>query len=107
MESGFDVVSQVEIRDHGGTFVARADLQVKGTPVLVEFDGRAKFSISEDVESAHWAAKLRRDALQELGFEVHTVVWADLDTPANLIARLERVLRRVGVDPRAVRHRQQ
>ena len=103
VEAGFRVVSQFVVNDQNGEFVARSDFLIEGTPVLVEFDGRAKFAINGDVEAAHWSAKLRRDHLQELGYEVFVVVWADLARPDLVIQRLERVLRRIGIDPWALR----
>lgn len=103
VEAGFAVRSQVVVTDQSGGFVARSDLLIEGTPVLVEFDGRAKFALNGDIEAAHWAAKRRRDRLEELGYVVFVVVWADLSRPSVVVQRLEAVLQRIGIDPWALR----
>jgi len=103
VEAGFKVRSQVELRDEQGRFVARSDMLIEGTPVVVEFDGRAKFSMTGDIEAAHWAAKMRRDRIEEQGLVVFVVVWPDLSRPRLLIQRLETVLRRLGLDPGKLR----
>ena len=105
VEAGFEVETQVVLTNTDGVFLARGDMRVKGTSVILEFDGRAKFSLGEDVEAAHWAAKLRRDRIEDEGFHVLTVVWADLARPRLLVQRLERMLIRAGYDPAALRNR--
>jgi len=103
VDAGYEVESQVVLRSAAGSFLGRADLKVKGTPVVVEFDGRAKYSAEADAESAHWTAKRRRDRIEDEGFPMLVVVWADLARPRLLIRRLERLLLRAGQDPMALR----
>lgn len=73
--------------------MGRADFLV-GTRVLVEFDGRSKYGMdgrrSEDVL---WAEKLREDRLRALGYIVVRLVWADLDRPQRVMARVLAALR--------------
>lgn len=45
--AGIDVTPQVEIADERGTFVARVDFLVKGTKVVVEFDGKVKYATGD------------------------------------------------------------
>lgn len=103
VEAGFSVRSQVVVRDGDGELIARCDLGIEGSRMVVEFDGRAKYAINGDVERAHWEEKLRRDRLQELGYSMFVVVWDQLSEPMMLVARLERALRAVGSDPGALR----
>lgn len=107
-EAGYDVESQVELADDAGCFLGRVDLLVRGTRLVLEFDGRAKYSMgetAESVEAAHWAAKVRRDRIENAGYPVLSVVWNDLRRPRLLIQRMEGSLRRIGCDPANLRHR--
>lgn len=62
--------------------------------LVIEFDGRTKYSVDGDPERAHWEEKRRHDRLVEAGYAVIHVVWAELwDEPA-LRRRINRVLRR-------------
>ena len=62
--------------------------------LVIEFDGRAKYSLDGDPERAHWEEKRRHDRLVEAGYAVIHVVRAELwDEPA-LRRRINRVLRR-------------
>ncbi|HLS45666.1 MAG TPA: type IV toxin-antitoxin system AbiEi family antitoxin domain-containing protein [Ornithinicoccus sp.] len=87
---GVDVVPQATIRDESGTFVARVDFRVRGTNVLLEFDGRVKYAAANG--SALWDEKRREDRLRRLGYVVVRVVWADLADPMALIARIQDAL---------------
>ncbi len=42
--AGFQVVSQLPIADRDGVVFARVDLGIEDTPVLLEFDGKVKYS---------------------------------------------------------------
>lgn len=94
------VTPQFEIRD--GDFRAVADFKVNGVKVLVEFDGRVKYSRGEgemdpfgNRRPAHevlWAEKRREDRLRALGYEVVRVTWEDLDDLDALAARIGRAI---------------
>jgi hypothetical protein len=87
------VVPQFEVRSAGGELVGRADFLV-GTRVLVEFDGRSKYGMDgRRSEDDLWAEKLREDRLRALGYIVVRLVWADLDRPQTVIARVLAALR--------------
>ncbi|KUG53713.1 hypothetical protein AVL62_02805 [Serinicoccus chungangensis] len=87
---GIAVECQVEIRDPSGWLVGRADFRVRGTRVLLEFDGRVKHT-DRDVLVAE---KLREDRLRELGYEVVRITWADLAHPHVVRARIRAALGR-------------
>ena len=80
------VVPQHEIRD-GGALVARADFLVRGTRVVVEFDGLVKYR-GDRGEAALVAEKLREDRIRSLGYEVVRVTWRELDQPQWVAARI-------------------
>jgi len=63
----------------------RADLRLRGTRVLVEFDGRVKY---EDPQTL-WEEKLREDRIRSLGWVVVRVTMADLRDPAAVRARVD------------------
>jgi very-short-patch-repair endonuclease len=58
-------------------------MQIKGTNVLVEFDGALKYA---DDPRALFREKRREDRLRRLGYVVIRVTWADLEAPGRLIA---------------------
>ena len=66
----------------------RADLRLRGTRVLVEFDGRVKY----DDRQALWEEKLREDRIRSLGWVVVRVTMADLRDPAAVRARIDAAL---------------
>lgn len=87
---GFDVESQYEIFDCDGRFVARTDFKVRGTRVVVEFDGRSKFEVTGDLEEAYWRWKERLDDIRNQGYWPVVVTWRDLFVPgrvAELVGR--------------------
>lgn len=87
---GFEVESQFEILDDHGRFVARTDFKVRGTRVVVEFDGRAKFESSGDLDEAYWQWKKRLDDIRNQGYWPVVVTWRDLFVPgrvAELVGR--------------------
>ncbi len=92
VQGGYEVDSQVVIRDERGGFVARVDFKLRDAPVVVEFDGRSKYAIGGDVEAAHWREKLRHDALGDAGLEVARVVWAD--SPSAVLNKVDVAVRR-------------
>lgn len=83
---GFDLEPQVEIRAEGRLF--RTDFRVRGTRVLVEFDGAVKYVD----RAALFEEKQREDALRRAGWIVVRVVWSDLAEPARLRRRLRNAL---------------
>mgnify|MGYP001435471693 CR=1 FL=1 len=86
---GIELVPQVTITDEGGSFVARVDFVVKGTRVIVEFDGRVKYGDAE----ALWREKRREDRLRSLGYVVVRLVWEDLLRPGVLLSKIRAGLR--------------
>lgn len=63
----------------------RVDLRLRGTRVLVEFDGRVKY---ED-RQALWEEKVREDRIRSLGWVVVRVTMADLREPSAVRARVD------------------
>lgn len=83
---GVPVVPQAVIREADGGFVARVDFLVKGTMVVVEFDGLVKYR--EGGAEALVAEKQREDRLRRLGYIVVRVTWADLAHPGQVVRRV-------------------
>ncbi len=83
---GFDLEPQVEVLAEGRRF--RADFRVRGTRVLVEFDGAVKYTD----RAALFEEKRREDALRRAGWVVVRIVWSDLAEPARLRRRLATAL---------------
>jgi hypothetical protein len=82
-------VSQLEVRDRGGRFVARLDLAYEAACVAVEYDG-----------SLHWeqrrADDRRRDALRALGWTVLVFSGEDVyRRPITVARQVEAALSRV------------
>jgi hypothetical protein len=94
---GYDLEPQFEpgtVGSHGSP--ERADFLVRGSRVLVEFDGRSKYAAGspEEAQALLFAEKRREDAFRRLGYEVVRLTWADLHRPAELRARIEAALAR-------------
>ncbi|EWT00950.1 hypothetical protein N865_05745 [Intrasporangium oryzae NRRL B-24470] len=70
----------------------RADFRIAGTRVLVEFDGRVKYTDQRSV----WDEKVREDRIRSLGYEVIRLTWADLRDPVSVRAKVIAALRRAG-----------
>ncbi len=85
---------QVEIYDEEGTFVARVDLAILAFGILIEFDGKKKYTQllrpGEDAVDAVLREKRREERLTELGWLVIRVSWDDLRNPAELANRILR-----------------
>lgn len=81
---------QVEIRDATGHLNGRVDFLVRGTNVIVEFDGRLKYDLGDP--SVLWAEKKREDALRRRGYVVVRLTWADLERPRAAIAKVRSAL---------------
>lgn len=87
---GYDATPQVWIRDASGAAVGRVDLLLAGSRVVVEFDGRLKYSDQGDIV----AEKLREDRIRELGYEVVRLTWSDLARPDLVRAKIDAALAR-------------
>jgi very-short-patch-repair endonuclease len=81
---GIELEPQVVIRDDNGRFVARVDLAVRGSKVVIEFDGAVKYA--DGGREALMAEKRREDTLRRLGYIVVRFTWADLYRPGLLVA---------------------
>lgn len=66
----------------------RADFRIDGTRVLLEFDGKVKYTDPYRQGDALWSEKLRQEDLENLGWTVVRVSWAELDDPAALAQRI-------------------
>lgn len=84
--------SQVPIEDAPGHVVARVDFLVDER-VVVEFDGLVKYGAA-DGRAALAAEKAREDLLRALGYEVVRIVWADLERPRAVDARVRAAIAR-------------
>lgn len=82
--AGYDVTPQRVIRTEAGEFVARVDLALDHSCVLVEFDGMLKYR-GEANNGALVAEKRRELMLNRLGYSVIRVVRDDLDYPDRII----------------------
>lgn len=92
---GYDVEPQFEPGSRGpGGSPERADFRIKGTRVLVEFDGRVKYAADspEQAQAMLFAEKRREDGFRLLGYEVVRLTWADLRRPGEVHARIEAAL---------------
>jgi hypothetical protein len=90
---------QVEVLDQHGRFVARGDFGYRRQLVIGEFDGRVKYTgdlgkDDDDPREVLWNEKLREDAVRDAGWSMVRWIWADLDHPTEVIARLTRALGR-------------
>ena len=83
---------QAEIRDTGGSLVARVDFLFTQYGVIVEFDGDVKYG--DGGGQALIAEKVREDRLLDLGYQIVRVRWPDLAHPSNLLTRIHRAIGR-------------
>jgi very-short-patch-repair endonuclease len=64
---------------HGGRFIARVDFLFRASRVIVEIDGRIKYTDPHGPPGeVLWREKQREDRLREAGYEVVRVTWAQL-----------------------------
>ena len=84
---GHEIDPQVEIVAEGRRY--RADFRIRGTRVLVEFDGQVKYAD----RAALFDEKQREDALRRAGWLVVRLVWADLVRPELVRQRVLDALR--------------
>jgi len=89
-----DVTPQREVATRLGVF--RLDLALEGHRVGLEFDGAVKYSGAFGVAGpdAVVAEKARQDALEEEGWTIVRVTWADLADPVALVRRIRTAIRR-------------
>jgi hypothetical protein len=91
---------QFEIRATDGHFVAQTDFVWEQSGVVGEFDGRIKYvSLLRPGQSpgdAVFDEKQREDAIRDEGYGVVRWIWADLQRPDRLAARIRRALDRGG-----------
>ncbi len=86
-ELGYEVESQVRV----GT--ARVDLRIKGTRLILEFDGAVKYQPdSWQGSQVVLNEKLRQAELEAAGFIVLRVIWDQLSDPARLDRRIRAAL---------------
>ena len=90
LAAGWSVCSQKVIVDERGEFVARVDLGIEETSVLIEFDGKVKYT--DGGPDALFREKKREDRLRALGYVVVRVTWADLYHPQRIIAAVTSAL---------------
>lgn len=85
--AGVRVTPQVVIRDDVGHFVARVDLLVDDTAVILEFDGLLKYRGDANHEAL--VHEIRRETeLRRLGYQVVRFTWGDLEDPQRVLALL-------------------
>lgn len=85
---------QVVLYDDDG-FVARVDMLLRKSRMVLEFDGKIKLTDSSilngrDPGEVAWAEKRREDRIRALGYKVVRIVWADLARPERLVEKLQR-----------------
>jgi len=83
---GFELEPQVELVAEGRRY--RADFRIRGTRVVVEFDGAVKYADPQ----ALFQEKQREDALRRAGWVVVRLVWSDLADPAEVRRRVRRAI---------------
>ena len=81
--AGLRLVPQFAITDERGVF-AHVDMLVDGTNLCLEFDGRVKYADPEVL----WREKKREDRIRRRGYRMERVIWADLERPKVLLARI-------------------
>ncbi|AKU15716.1 hypothetical protein [Luteipulveratus mongoliensis] len=84
--AGIDVEPQFKVTV-GKRVLARADFRVKGTRLLIEFDGMVKYRGDEGADVLA-REKRREDVVRPHGWTFERVVHTDFDQPRVLIARL-------------------
>jgi hypothetical protein len=89
---------QYEMRSREGILLGRADFGWEELRTLGEFDGREKYGRrlrpGQQPGDAVFQEKLCEDAMRDLGWNFVRLAWADLDHPADALARIKRALER-------------
>ncbi|GAB3054721.1 hypothetical protein GCM10027053_14530 [Intrasporangium mesophilum] len=82
---GWDIEPQFEVvTEHGPRF---ADFRIKGTRVLVEFDGKVKYRGDRGVDVL-FSEKRREDSIRRQGWFFERFVWAEVDDLALIDRRV-------------------
>ncbi|WP_345506841.1 hypothetical protein [Terrabacter aeriphilus] len=89
---GLSVTPQLEVATRLGT--RRADFRIDGTRVLIEFDGKVKYTDPRHGGDVLWQEKRRQDALEDEGWTVVRVTWSDLDRPEVVWNRIRAAISR-------------
>lgn len=84
---GYEIVSQLPVETDVG--VRYCDFRIVGTRVVVEFDGRVKYTDRRDL----FEEKRREDAIRRRGWTMVRVVWSELDQLAVLRQRIDQAIR--------------
>ena len=89
---------QFEVRSDAGLVVARTDFAWEEERLVGEFDGRVKYGRllrpGQDAGDAVFEEKRREDAIRDERWGVVRWVWADLQRPDRLAARVRRARER-------------
>ena len=74
----------------------QTDFIIDGTRVVVEFDGRSKYTAASEEEAQRllFAEKRREDRIRDLGYEMVRVTWAEVHQPERVRAKVEKALSR-------------
>lgn len=89
---------QYQVPTRAGLF--RADFADPGRRVIIEFDGKAKYSDYAPTDQVLLAERSRENALAEAGWIFLRVEWKQLDAPLQLRRRLLATLARAEVQKR-------
>lgn len=90
---GLQVETQFAVRDESGRAFAYADLRVRGSCALLEFDGGIKYEGAQG-RQALVAEKNREDGIRRQGWGLDRVVWPDLDDIPALAVRIRSLVAR-------------
>jgi very-short-patch-repair endonuclease len=95
-------IPQFRISEPG--FEAVVDFLLDDEKVVLEFDGKVKYTRTADEpdpfgnrrtpQEVLWHEKRREDRLREMGYEVVRVTWSELDDPRALAQRIAAAVRR-------------
>jgi hypothetical protein len=87
---------QVEVRGSRGEFLARVDMAFPDLGLIIEFDGKSKYTAhlrpGQSVADAVIEEKDRENRLLECGYVVIRVIWRDLYHPEELAARIRQAM---------------
>lgn len=91
---GFEPEPQWEVRHPSGRIAGLVDLVLVKEGVMIEFDGRVKYGRllkpGQTINDVILAERAREVRLEELtGLRMLRLVWADLDNPAEIAARIQ------------------
>ena len=72
------------------------DFLIKGTKVIIEFDGAIKYQAdsAEEAQQLLFLEKQREDRIRDLGYEVVRLTMSDLSKPERVRAKIEAALER-------------